>query len=197
MMQTILELLDDRIIAESMIKIMEEHSGDFREDKNRCIEAVDKLWHEMGEGAVPSVFEEIEAIHRQFASNLIFSGFLGFQANLNHYRDPVARTFLDVDFETYLLEGTAKRLPEYENAQNMRRKFYATLSPEQREIYSDIALYADHLQSVGPKLAHYYGYLLGNAILPRVVPGYCPDIRHTTQYRRRLEDYLGFTVSIA
>jgi hypothetical protein len=41
------------------------------------------------------------------------------------------------------------------------------------------------------ELAHYYGFILGNEILPNLVPGYYPDHVLTVQYRAILEHYLG------
>lgn len=127
---------------------------------------------------------------RRSLPDFFFSGFLGFKANLDHYIDPVARTFLDVDSEVYLREHAAKRLPEYEKAETLRKRFRAVLSPTQLESYDDIAVYANHLEATIPKLAHYLGYLLGNELLPRIVQGYYPDMHMTAQYRRILEGYL-------
>lgn len=193
-MRTILQQLSEKTIAEAMIEMLAAHSEDFREDQQRCNEAVGKLTNELGDISVPSVAEEMEAIHRQLASSLVFSGFLGFQANLNHHMDPVARTFLDVDCEVYLRENTSKQLPEHKSAQDTRTKFYFSLTPEQREVYEGIAMYAHHLESVAPKLSHYFGYIMGDALLPRIVPGYCPDLKMTAQYSNRMTEFLGMPI---
>ena len=42
--------------------------------------------------------------------------------------------------------------------------------------FEDIVVYI-YLETVVPKLAHYYGYLLGNELLPCIIPGY-----HTIGY---------------
>ena len=51
--------------------------------------------------------------------------------------------------------------------------------------------YICYLETVGPKLAHYYGYLLGNAMLHRVIPGYQPDLALTLGYFTMLKNYFG------
>jgi len=140
---------------------------------------------------MPSVQDLVSAIECQTASNLIFSGFLGLKANLDHFIDPVARNFLDADSEVYLRENTAHRLPEYERAQEIIDSFYNLLSPSQKEIYDDVVEYTSYLENVGPKLAHYYGYLLGNKILYRIIPGYHADLGVTMRYHARLEEYFG------
>ena len=189
--QTIVESTNGREVIKSLIDLLEETSADFAEDRKRCDDAVAML---RTANLTPSVDDEIDAIHRQALSNLLFSGFLGFKANWDHYINPVERTFMDVDFDVFLCEATAKKLPEYECAQIVRLQFYSLLTPNQRIVYEDIAAYGEHLETVIPKLGHYYGFLLGNFLLPHIVLGYCPDQRLTMQYRRRLEAYLGLVL---
>lgn len=186
-MQTILEQLTGSHIVEALVKAMTENFEDFAADRQRYIAAMDMLQKELGDAAL----DEMDAIERQTASDLLFSGLLGLKANLDNFIDPIARDFLDVDCEVYLREETAHRLPEYESAQKVRNRFFSLLSPAQRKIYGDVIRYTTHLETVGPKLAHYYGYLLGNRLLPRVVPGYHTDMAQTSQYTAMLETYFG------
>lgn len=186
--QTILEQLTGKAMVDYLIDLLEKNSVDFAEDRKRCSDAVELL---RTSALTLSVDDEMEAIYAQTASKFLFSGFLGFVANLDHYMDPVARTFLDVDADVFLREATAKRLPDYEKAQAVRSQFYSLLTLEQRDVYEDIALYAHHLEAVIPKLGHFYGYLLGNTLLPRIVPGYYPDLKLAAQYTRQIEEYLG------
>lgn len=138
-----------------------------------------------------SANDDMEAIQQQIASDLLFSGLLGLKANFDNYIDPISRNFLDVDPEIYLREDVAHRLPQYISAQEVRNQFYASLSPEHQELYAFVIAYVTHLETVGPKLAHYYGFLLGNQLLPLVIPGYAPDLALTSQYRMMVEKYLG------
>ena len=187
MMKTVLERLTGRETVDSLLNMLEENDSDFAEERKRCADAAETL---RAAGLAYSVDDELEAIHAQVISGFLFCGFLGFKANLDHFIDPVARTFLDVDSEVYLQEHIAKHLPDYEKAEMLRKRFRASLSPTQLGIYDDIATYANFLETTVPKLAHYWGYLLGNELLPRIVPGYYPDVHVTTQYCRMLEDYL-------
>lgn len=189
-----LKQLSAEAFLNDLMDMLLKKSEDFREDRHRCDAAVEELMRGSDEEARPSARDDLEAVHKQGASNLIFSVFLGFRANLEHFIDPVARTFMDVDFEVFLRENAAKRLPEYERAQALRSRFYASLPPAQREVYEDVAVYAEHLETVIPKLGHYYGFLLGDILLPRVVPGYCPDRTLTARYGRRMEAYLGIAL---
>lgn len=185
--KTILEHLTSHHIAQAFVQWMAEESEAFSADYQRYIDAIDTLREELGD----AVTDEINAIEQQCASDLLFSGFLGLKANLDNFTDPVARNFLNVDFEVFLREEIAHRLPEYEQAQKKRERFYSQLTSVQRETYEDVSTYTSHLETVGPKLAHYWGYILGNELFPRIIPGYYVDSVLTIKYKSMLEKYMG------
>ncbi len=187
-LKTILNQFSDKEIYDSLIQMMENHFQDFPEVQQKCLRAMDALQKDLGEA---SITKEKEAIRQGIASTLFFSGWLGLQANLDYYLDPVAGNFLNTEPEIYLREKAARKLPEYEAAQETRKQFYARLTDKQRLIYEDVTEYICYLETVGPKLAHYYGYLLGNSLLHRVIPGYQPDMAFTLRYAMMLENYFG------
>lgn len=188
-MKTTLDQMTKKTLVEPLLKMLAANMEGFAEDQQRMNEVMCTLADELdADGAANDVKE---AIYKQTASCALFSVFLGLKANLDHYRDPIARTFLEVDCETYLRENAARKLPEYECAERIRRRFGETLSPEQQEQYEAVSLYINHIETLVPKLAHYYGYLLGNELLPRVIPGYYPDMKLTLQYTGMMQEYLG------
>ncbi len=170
---TIMEQLTGQTLTNSLIEFLEQHCGDFLEIHGKYQEAIART----EEGKTLA-----EAIDAQTASDLLFSAMLGMKANLDHFRDPIARTFLEVDPEIYLRETVAHSLPQYLEAQNVRNTIDAN---------DDIITYATYLETFGPKLAHYFGYLLGDDLLPRVIPGYQPDPILTIGYRVWMRTYLG------
>lgn len=174
-------------IAQAFIQWVIEEDEEFSADYQRYIVAMKILREELGD----AVTDEIDAIEQQCVSDLLFSGFLGLKANLDNFKNPVGRNFLNVDFEVYLREEVAHRLPEYEQAQKSREQFYSQLTSAQREIYEDVSTYTCHLETIGPKLAHYLGYLLGNKLLTWIIPGYCVDSALTIQYSAVLGEYMG------
>lgn len=178
-------------IVASLVEVMAENFEDFATDQAGFNETISLLQNELEEGTSPSVTELVGAIEQRIGSIVLFSYFLGLKANWDHFIDPVGRTFLDVDAEIYLREDMARRLPDYQNAQHMQAQFYAELTPAQQDRYKDVTTYICHLETVGPKLAHYYGYMIGNKLLPRVIPGYHIDSVLTMRYTAMLEDYLG------
>lgn len=190
-MQTVLDRLTGKSIVQELLGVMAENFQDFAQEQSRYLDAMRILQDELGTDISPCAQDDMNAIEQQVASSLFFSGLLGVKANLDNYIDPIARSFLDVDPEIYLREDVAHRLPKYEQAQQVRDRFYASLSPAQKDRYADVISYVSYLQTVGPKLAHYYGYLLGNELLYQVIPGYRPDTAQTIRYRKTLEQYLG------
>lgn len=187
-MQKTMDQLTGPSNVNALIGMMAENFEDFGDILEQYTLAMHELKEALGEEIVK---KEADAIRRQTASDLLFCGLLGIKANLDNFIDPIARNFLDVDPEVYLREAVAHRLPEYADAQKMRDQFYASLPAQLRETYDAITAYVCYLETVGPKLAHYYGYLFGNQLLPRIIPGYHADPALTAQYRQMLEDYLG------
>ena len=181
-METVIEQLTGNKIADALVQTMADHFEDFAEAKKRYEDAMQMLRDELGADCEPSIAEVEDAIKTQTASSLLFSGLLGMKANMDNFVNPMTRNFLDVDSETYLRESTAHRLPEYVSGQKTLDRFFALLSPEQEPARDDIIAYICHLETVGPKLAHFCGFLLGNEFLYRVIPGYHVDMTLTVQY---------------
>lgn len=190
-LRSVLDQMTGSQIVEALKTHLAENFEDFAQSQQKYINAITALQESLGDSAVISPEEEMKAIEQQAASHLLFSGLLGFKANWGHFKDPVARTFLEVDSEVYLREDMAHMLPDYVSAQETRSRFYAQLSPVQQKLYEDVNTYACYLETAGPKLAHYYGYMLGNELLQRVIPGYHPDHILTRKYTAMLESYFG------
>lgn len=181
-------------IVAALVNVMSANFKEFAAEHTCFKETIASLEGQL-EGRVSSpVSEVVEAIYQQIGSRLVFSFFLGLKANLDHYYAPFSRTFVDVDPEIYLRENVAHQLPDYQNAQRVQKEFYATLTTVQQEMYDDISSYVSYLETVGPKLAHYYGYVLGNRIFPCVIPGYAADTHLTLRYQYMLDNYLGIDV---
>ena len=192
---TIFEKICYKEIVTTLVDTMAANSEEFVADQTRFIETISFLETELGRNTSPSVNDVVDAIYQQIGSSLLFSCFLGFKANLDHFINPVSRTFLDVDPEIYLRENIAQQLPDYQRAQHVQEQLYKALSPSQKEKYDDgITTYICHLETVGPKMAHYYGYLLGNQLFPRIIPGYTSDTQLLIQYRYMLEVYCGLNI---
>lgn len=187
-MQAVLKQLTGEEIYKSLIHLMTEEFEDFAAIRKRYEYAMDILRTKLEEKIVA---DTMDAIRQQTISNLLFCGCLGIKANLDNFLNPLARNFLDVDSEIYLREETAHRLPEYERAQIVLEHFYALSSPGYQARYEDVVAYISYLETTAPKLAHYCGYLLGNDLLPCIIPGYHTDMALTARYQTMLRVYFG------
>lgn len=190
-MQNITGLFSEKEILNMLVKKMEEVFDDFADTKRRYEEAMATLAAESSHWRSVAVQEVQEAVQKKVISILFFSAFLGFWANLQYFFDPVSQDFLNEDFDVFLHEKDARALPEYVSAQSVCDKFYAQISLEQAEKYENVIAYTSYLETIGPKIAHFFGYSLGNKLLYRLVPGYRSDMVHTLRYRMLLEGYLG------
>ena len=185
-----MELLTGREGVDSFVETLIATSEDFAEDHRLFEEAIEHFKSVLSKDATPSVDELCDAIRRQVASQVIFAGYLGFQANVDHFLNPVARIFMEVDPEVYLRESVARTLPEYVSAKAIIDSFRSQLSSAQQEKFESVAMYIAHLETTIPKIAHYEGFLLGNGLLRYILPGYQPDIQLTTCYSWMLKEHM-------
>ena len=182
MADKMMELLARKENVDSLVENLITTSEDFAEDHKLFEEAIEYFKSALSEDVSPSADDLCDAIRRQIMSQMIFAGYLGFQANVDHFLNPVARTFIDVDPETYLRESVARALPEYVSAQAIVDSFWKQLPPELNELFEQVIAYTAHFETLVPKIAHYNGFLLGNELLPFVIPGYQIDVQLTVQY---------------
>ena len=61
-------------------------------------------------------------------------------------------------------------------------------------MYEDLVSYFILFEDHGTKLAHFYGYMLANHLLYKMIPGYVVDQVQTQRYTKKLSTYLGFDV---
>lgn len=192
---TLFKKISYKEIVAKLEDILATNSEEFVADQTLFGKTISLLKAELEQDTSPSVADLVDAIYQQVGSTLLFSYFLGLKANLDHFIDPISRTFLDVDPEVYLRENIARQLPDYLRAQHVQEQFYEVLSPSQKEKYEDgITTYICHLATVGPKLAHYYGYKLGTQLFPRMIPGYIEDTQLSLRYWLMLKEYHGISI---
>ena len=171
--KNIMEQLTGQALTNSLIEFLEQHCKDFPEIRVKYKDAIAQA--EEGKKLA-------EAIDAQTASDLLFSAALGLKANLDHFLDPIARIFLEVDPEIYLRESVAHNMPQYIEAQKIL---------DTTEVNDTIIEYTTYLETFGPKLAHYFGFLLGDELFPRIIPGYQPDSSLTIRYHNWVCRYMG------
>ena len=84
--------------------------------------------------------------------------------------------------ETQQYEQAKDSLPEIIRLEKLIHTAYEDFSPAQQEAAAQIGDYYAYLETVGFKIVHYWGFALGNRVLPMLVPGFFPDICFAAQY---------------
>ena len=190
--ESTLDMLTDLSIVEDLRKILREKDREFLPVEAKFQEAVRDLTARIGRNATK---ELVAAWDRQICSDLIYAGFLGFQANLRNFHNPVASQFTRLDYETFLREHIMQTLPYRTAAEDTERAFLQAHKETLSEYEEGILDYYVHLEITGPKLAHFWGYRFANQFLPWVEPGYVSDGAQTSLYALELNRDLGFAIN--
>ena len=154
---------------------------------------IKQLQEEIGNTISPSISEYIVAKEHKLCEELLYVTWLGFQQNLKCFRDPINTKFLDLDYEDILREGRMHTLPEVRKALDTIDAFWGVMRmlPEEKKNLDDGVLdYICHIETIGFKLAHYFGFILADSLLEHLVPGYCNDACTTMRYKANLERYM-------
>lgn len=181
--QDFLSQLTGGTAANAFVEQMLAHIEGFREGRERYLLAIGQLGAEQVDAAIT----------KRFTADILFAAFLGLQMNLEHFKNPISPncTWPQLDYNDYLREDLAHSLPDYLEADQVLTAFCSSLTEEQDELRDAIMDYDSYLVTYGPKLAHYYGYLLGNTLLRWLVPGYREDAALTYKYNMMLGKYFG------
>ena len=183
----VLTILNAQEMLEKMVSFMEEKGfRDFGTCRKEYLEAVTQLRCQLGDEPVDKL---LGAIDRRCEADMLFCGSLGYQANLNNFRDPVARTFLDVDFEDYLRVHVLEDMPQRDASEKEIEVFYQSLTDEQKELYEPISSYLVSLELDLTKLAHYYGFVFANEMLYYTEPGYHQNFCLSLRYQNFMKDW--------
>lgn len=183
----VLTILNAKTMLERMESFMEKKGfNDFKQCRDEYLAAVEKLRVQLGDDAINKL---LDAIDRRCEADMLFCGSLGYQANLANFRDPVARTFLDVDFEDYLRVHVLEDMPQRDASEREIDDFFHSLNDEQKEIYEPISSYLVSLELDLTKLAHYYGFIFANQMLYYTEPGYHQNFCLSLRYQNFMEKW--------
>ena len=189
--ESTLSLLTDISIVEDLRKVLREKDREFLPVEAKFQEAVRDLATRIGNQATQ---ELVAAWDRQICSDLVYAGYLGFQANLANFHNPVASQFTRLDYETFLREHIMQTMPYRNEAEAAAAAIQEAYEEALNEYEDAIRSYYVYLEVTGPKLAHFWGYRFANQFLPWAEPGYVSDGAQTSMYALELHRDLGFRV---
>lgn len=127
------------------------------------------------------------ASNTALSQELLYLFCAGLQLNAECFYHPVNAEILEMDFEVIYQEYKMAALPAIVQART-QASTAAQLLPT--ESLTPICDYFAYWETVGWKLAHLLGYLLGNQLFVYLIPGYIPNQLTTIYYRKKLSDYL-------
>ena len=190
--EPILSCLTSITMVDDLRQVLREKDPEFLPVEEKFLEVIVHLTEKLG---IEEVERYVTAMDRQICSDLVYAGYLGFQANLQNFHNPVASQFTRLDYETFLREHIMQTLPYRTAAEDTERAFLQAHKEILSEYEEGILDYYVHLEITGPKLAHFWGYRFANQFLPWVEPGYVSDGAQTSLYALELNRDLGFGVS--
>ena len=185
-------------VVDALIQTLYNQMEDFPSIYQAYLDAVEKLHAELGPEAKNEIKKYITAIEQMCASNLYYAGTQGLKMNYDHFVNPMTPncTWSQVDYDDYLRPYIGESLPLYQTAYQFKEKFEKQLPKNLETVIEAITSYETALECGGIKLAHYYGYLMGNELLLHCVPGYHPDMVLDLKYTQMLEQYFGKKISL-
>lgn len=181
-----MNILNAKEMVNVMTAYIESFSKDFAPCKEEYEQAIFYFRRELGDEKVDKL---IDAIYRRCEADLIFCGSLGYEANLKNFRDPIARTFMDVDFEEYLRVEVLQNMPQRDRAEREIGEFYQSLTEDQKGVYDAVSSYLVFLELDLTKLAHYAGFMFANDMLCYTEPGYTANLVLSLRYRSFMEEW--------
>lgn len=184
-------------VVDALIQTLYNQMEDFPAIYQAYLDAIEKLHAELGPDAKNEIKKYVTAIEQMCASNLYYAGTQGLKMNYDHFVNPMTPncTWSQVDYDDYLRPYIAESLPLYQAAYQFKEKFEKQLPKNLETVIEAITSYETALECGGIKLAHYYGYLMGNELLLHCVPGYHPDMVLDLRYTQMLEKYFGRKLS--
>lgn len=185
-------------VVDALVQTLYNQSNDFPAVHQGFLDAIQKLHTALGPDANQEIRKYVTAIEQMCASNLYYAGTQGLKMNYDHFLNPMAPncTWPQVDYDDYLRPHIAESLPLYETAYRFKDKFEKRLPEELQDVVDAVGNYETALECSGTKLAHYYGYLMGNELLYHCIPGYHSDAVLDYKYTHMIEKYFGKRVSI-
>ena len=187
--ESTLAQLNSESFVEDLRNVLREKDPDYLPVEKSFHNAVQDLTTRIGNHATR---ELVAAWDRQICSDLVYAGYLGFQANIHNFHNPVASQFTALDYETFLREHIMQTMPYRNEAEAAATAIQEAYEEALNEYEDAIRSYYVYLEVTGPKLAHFWGYRFANQFLPWVEPGYVSDGAQTSMYALELHRDLGF-----
>ena len=187
------------LVFQNVMETLRTVDPSFEDEHRQYLHSVDTLMNSLRTEDSTKVMGYIAAKEKAFCSEMIYIAWLGFQQNIACFRNPINTEFLKLDYETIHRENSFQSLPNILSALSAINDFdcsLRSLPDDIQNIAMGITDFFSYLETVGYKLAHYFGFVFADRFLGYVIPGYAPDTATTMQYAMMLQEYLDFNLSL-
>lgn len=191
---TACQITDPKAIMSRMQEIIKAADPNFSEEEEKYRSAAAALEQAVDKSLSPSVDAYLAAQEEAFADKILCIAWQGFQLNLDIFNDPARAVALEADDEDLHRERRLGNLTKLYRAKQTIGAFLTAareFPQEQQELLDGITGFYAYLETVGYKLAHYFGFRLADRVLPYMVPGYTSDPVIDFRYSERLRYSLG------
>lgn len=193
-MKTINSIIDQlttpEILYNDLLETLRVIDPSYADEEAHFIDAVSRLKEELNEAKSSILDTYLSAAQEEIVAIIVFTSWLGFQLNLDCWKNPVNKLMLDQDYEEIVRERNFDTIPAIKQARIKAEVSVKAIPENQKDLFWDISYFFSYLHTVAPKLAHLFGFRLADKFLYHVIPGYCHDSVCTLQYTRGLENYL-------
>ena len=173
------QLTDTDTLMESVYQAIAEVDPNYAEEIATYEHGVQTLLQ-----AVPGAETYLQARRQEFASDIRFAMWQGFQWAMDCHRDPIYKLLAQLDFEELCQESKMHTLPAAQAAQTAQRAFTQFLPADKQPLLDPIIDHFAYLETYGYKLAHAAGFCLADKLLPFVVPEHVTDSGIAPYYKR-------------
>ncbi len=162
--ETILaQLTDTDTLLESVYQAIADVDPNYAEEMAIYENAVQTLLQE-----IPDAESYLQAGRQEFASDIRFAMWQGFQWAMDCHRDPIYKLLAQLDFEELCQESKMHILPAAKAAQSTARAFTQSLPEDKHPLLDPIIDHFAYLETYGYKLAHFTGIEMAHRLLTYV-----------------------------
>ena len=191
------QLINPKTVMSKVKEILREVDPEYEKEEQNFIAACSALEAGMDDSIPISAHCYLEALEEEFASDIVFVIGRGFKLNLDIFNNPVNALAFKLDYEDLHQERMMHLLPGAKHASNTTYALLEELRASHRDkldLLDGIHDYYNYLKTVGYKVAHYYGYLLADQLLPHLIPGYYADSAYVSTYSLILHNDIGVRI---
>ena len=191
------QLINPKFVMSKVKEILREVDPDYEKEEQAFIAACATFEAGLGDSISFTAQNYLDALEESFASDIVFVVGRGFKLNLDIYHNPVNALAFKLDYEDLHQERMMPLVPAAKKANMASYDYLEELRASHRDkldLLDDINSFYSYLQTIGYKVAHYYGFVLADQLLPHLVPGYYADSAYVSTYGLILNRDIGVNV---